>query len=75
MNIELNLHYDDENNARWLAVSGERKTIVYDLQSIGNDGTPIELSSFLRRSVISGGVWPINWTTIISCTDDIYLRK
>lgn len=69
---QLDLHSDDNGNARWVLVGSlDRRIRLYDLQD--PQLTPF-ISPVFRSRVISG-IWPLHWPIYLTIIDAVLTRQ
>lgn len=62
------MHHDMHGATRWLIIGGhDHKVKFYDLQ-----GSESEITVAQMKSRVTGGYWPLHWTSFISSIDDTY---
>lgn len=69
---QLDLHCDDNGNARWVLVGGlDRRIRLYDLQN----PQFVPFTSPVFKSRIISGVWPLHWPIYLTIIDAVLTRQ
>lgn len=69
---QLDLHVDDDGNARWVLVGAfDRRIRLYDLL----DPQLIPFTSPTFKSRIISGVWPLHWPIYLTIIDAVLTRQ
>ncbi|XP_055317686.1 uncharacterized protein LOC129576508 [Sitodiplosis mosellana] len=69
---QLDLHSDDNGNARWILVGAlDRRMRLFDLQ----DPQLVPFTSTVFKSRIISGTWPLHWPIYLTIIDAVLTRQ